>query len=54
MKRVVLVPEKIAAYNLQHRAIFDALRARDTQAAWDAITVHLETARQDLIGAEGR
>jgi DNA-binding FadR family transcriptional regulator len=53
MKTVVLVPEKIAAYNLQHRAIFDALRARDTQAAWDAITAHLETARQDLIGAEG-
>ena len=53
MKTVILVPEKIAAYNLQHRAIFDALRARDTQAAWDAITAHLETARQDLIGAEG-
>lgn len=53
MKRVILVPEKIAAYNRQHRAIFDALRARDTQAAVDAITAHLETARQDLIGAEG-
>jgi DNA-binding FadR family transcriptional regulator len=51
MKRLILVPEKIAAYNAQHRAIFDALRARDAQAAVDAITGHLETARQDLIGA---
>lgn len=51
MKRLILVPEKIAAYNAQHRAIFDALCARDAQAAVDAITGHLETARQDLIGA---
>jgi DNA-binding FadR family transcriptional regulator len=53
MKTVILVPGKIAAYNLQHRTIFDALRARDAQAAWDAMTAHLETARQDLIGAQG-
>lgn len=53
MKRVILIPEKIAAYNAQHRAIFDALCARDTQAAVDAVAAHLETARQDLIGAGG-
>jgi DNA-binding FadR family transcriptional regulator len=52
MKRVILSPEKIRAYNKQHRAIFDALRTRDVAGAVDQITRHLETARQDLIGAE--
>lgn len=53
MKQVILTPAKIAAYNVQHRTIFDALSHRDVQAAVDAITAHLETARQDLIGAQG-
>jgi GntR family transcriptional repressor for pyruvate dehydrogenase complex len=52
MKRVILTPAKIAAYNVQHREIFDALSHRDSQGAVDAIAAHLETARQDLIGAE--
>jgi DNA-binding FadR family transcriptional regulator len=52
MKRVILTPAKIAAYNVQHREIFDALSHRDSHGAVEAITAHLETARQDLIGAE--
>lgn len=52
MKRVILSPDKIRSYNEQHRAIFHALRDRDVAAAVDQITRHLETARQDLIGAE--
>lgn len=51
MKRVILTPAKIAAYNVQHREIFDALSHRDVPGAVDAISAHLETARQDLIGA---
>jgi DNA-binding FadR family transcriptional regulator len=52
MKRVILSPAKIRSYNEQHRAIYHALRNRDVAAAVDRITKHLETARQDLLGAE--
>ncbi len=52
MKKLILLPEKIASYNRQHRAIFEALERRDGQAAADLISRHLEEARQDLIGAD--
>ena len=51
MKKLILLPEKVASYNKQHRAILDALQRRDGQAAADMIARHLEQARQDLIGA---
>ncbi|HEY7764927.1 MAG TPA: FadR/GntR family transcriptional regulator [Aestuariivirgaceae bacterium] len=54
MKRVILSVEKIGAYNEQHRAIFQALCNRDVAAAVEQITRHLETARQDLLGAEDK
>jgi DNA-binding FadR family transcriptional regulator len=54
MKRVILSAEKIRFYNQQHRAIYNALRDRDVAAAIEEITKHLETARQDLLGAEER
>jgi DNA-binding GntR family transcriptional regulator len=54
MKRVILSAEKIRAYNDQHRAIFQALCNRDVAGAVDQITRHLETARQDLLGAEDK
>jgi DNA-binding GntR family transcriptional regulator len=54
MKRVILSAEKIGAYNDQHRAIFQALCNRDVAGAVDQITRHLETARQDLLGAEDK
>jgi DNA-binding FadR family transcriptional regulator len=52
MKTLILSPEKIAAYNNQHRAIFEALRQRDVPGAADLVSRHLEQARQDLIGAD--
>jgi DNA-binding FadR family transcriptional regulator len=52
MKQIILTREKIDLYNVQHRAIFDALRQRDPQGASEQINRHLETARQDLVGAD--
>ncbi len=52
MKQLILSAEKIAVYNSQHRAIFEALRQRDGQGAVEQINRHLELARQDLIGAD--
>ncbi len=51
MKEKILTPEVIAAYNRQHRAIYDALHTRDAQGAFALITEHLEKARQDLVRA---
>ncbi|MDA0218959.1 MAG: FadR/GntR family transcriptional regulator [Proteobacteria bacterium] len=48
MKDKVLTPESIAAYNLQHRAIYDALRARDADTAVDLVRDHLIAARNQL------
>ncbi|MEM7428263.1 MAG: FadR/GntR family transcriptional regulator [Pseudomonadota bacterium] len=52
MRRTILTPEQIDLYNQQHRAIYKALCERDLKAASGGIEAHLETARQDLIGAE--
>ena len=52
MKQIILVNEKISVYNQQHRAIFEALKMRDPATAADLISKHLETARQDLVGAD--
>jgi DNA-binding FadR family transcriptional regulator len=52
MKQIILVKEKIDIYNLQHRAIYEALKMRDHATATDLISRHLETARQDLVGAD--
>ncbi len=51
MKEKILTPDVIAAYNRQHRGIFDALHARDAQGAYTLITEHLEKARDDLVRA---
>jgi DNA-binding FadR family transcriptional regulator len=51
MKEKILTPEVIAAYNRQHRSIFDALNERDAQRAYTLITEHLEQARDDLVKA---
>jgi DNA-binding FadR family transcriptional regulator len=51
MREKILTPEVIADYNLQHRAIFDALNERDAQRAQALITEHLEKAREDLVKA---
>jgi len=52
MKQIILSNEKMAIYNQQHRAIVEALQQRDVQGAVDQISRHLETARQDLLGAD--
>ena len=52
MKKLILTSDKIALYNAQHRAIFDAVSHRDTQAAVEQVTRHLEMAHHDLLGAD--
>ena len=52
MKDTILSPERIRQYNEQHRALYEAVRSRDTDAAVQLITAHLERARRDLLGAE--
>lgn len=51
MKEKILTPDVIAAYNRQHRGIFNALNERDAQGAYALITEHLEKARDDLLRA---
>ena len=51
MKEKILTPEVVAAYNQQHRDIFNALNERDAQGAYALITEHLEKAREDLVKA---
>ncbi len=49
MKDKILTRDRIAAYNRQHRALFDALLSRDAEAAVRIITGHLGDARRDLL-----
>jgi DNA-binding FadR family transcriptional regulator len=49
-KDKILTADRIAEYNAQHRALFAAIESRDTQAAVDIMTRHLEKARSDLLG----
>jgi GntR family uxuAB operon transcriptional repressor len=49
-KDKILTPDRIIAYNKQHRALFKAIESRDTQEAADIMTSHLEKAREDLLG----
>ena len=52
MKEKILSPRQIAAYNRQHKAIFEALCKRDGTRVSELLIEHLEKARGDLIGAE--
>ena len=49
MKDKILTPARIAAYNRQHRALYEALLSRDVETAVRIITEHLEDARRDLL-----
>jgi DNA-binding FadR family transcriptional regulator len=51
MKEKILTPTRIREYNAQHRALYEALRSRDVDAAVGCILSHLEKARRDLVGA---
>ena len=50
MKDKVLTPERIAEYNAQHAALYEAIRTRDIEAAVAIVTNHLHYARRQLIG----
>lgn len=50
MKRKVLSAEAIHIYNRQHRALVEAIRQRDVEAAVSVVVEHLAKARQDLVG----
>jgi DNA-binding FadR family transcriptional regulator len=52
MKDKILSSEQMAAYNVQHRAIFMGIKTRDAKGASGMVRDHLEKARQDLVGAE--
>lgn len=52
VKDKVLTPSRIAEYNAGHRAIFEAIQARDTEVAVELINRHLAEARRDLVGAQ--
>jgi len=49
-KNNILTPEKIRAYNAEHRALLEAIRQRDHIRAAEIIKTHLKQAKQDLIG----
>jgi DNA-binding FadR family transcriptional regulator len=48
----VLKPPRIAAYNGEHRALVEAISARDGERAVEIIQRHLQAARRDLLGAQ--
>ena len=51
MKDKVLTPGRIAEYNQQHGALYEAIRTRDIEAAVAIVTNHLHYARRQLMGA---
>jgi DNA-binding GntR family transcriptional regulator len=50
MKDKVLTPQRIAEYNQQHLALYEAIRTRDTETAVAIVTNHLHYARRQLMG----
>ena len=48
----VLTPERIAAYNAEHRSLVEAISARDSERAVAIIQHHLQAARHDLLGVQ--
>ncbi|MEL7470048.1 MAG: FadR/GntR family transcriptional regulator [Pseudomonadota bacterium] len=51
MRTLTLNPAIITKYNRQHRAIVNAIRSRDAEAAAQAMRDHLDTARRSLVEA---
>jgi DNA-binding FadR family transcriptional regulator len=51
LKRTSLTPERRREYEEQHRAIVDALRDRDAEAACDLLVAHLRQIQHNLFGA---
>ena len=51
MKDQILKPAQIAIYNTQHRQMYEAIFSRDIDEAARVTVEHLDTARNDLLGA---
>jgi DNA-binding FadR family transcriptional regulator len=51
MKSKVLTPQRIAEYNEEHLALYEAIRSRDIEAAVAIVTNHLHSAKRQLTGA---
>jgi len=51
MKSKILTPERITEYNEQHLSLYEAIRARDIEAAVAIVTNHLHYARRQLMGS---
>ncbi len=49
MKSKLLTPERMDYYNRQHRALYEAISARDTQRAVKLIKDHLYGVQDDLL-----
>lgn len=54
MKQLILSPTQIRSYNEHHAEMLEGIRVRDTSRAIDAVNLHMELARRDLVGAEDR
>jgi len=52
MKSKLLTPERINYYNRQHRALYEAIAARDTPTAVKMIKDHLYGVHDDLLDTE--
>ena len=52
MKAKLLTPERIDYYNRQHRAMYEAIAARDTAGAVNMIKEHLYGVQDDLLEIE--
>jgi len=49
LKDRIVTPERRLEYQLEHRAIVEALKARDAERARDSILIHLQHARRNLF-----
>ena len=49
IKDKVLTPERVRSYNREHRALFEAIRTRNAEAALAIVSAHLQSARGDLL-----
>lgn len=54
LKDRIVTPERRIKYQEEHRAIVEALKARDAERARQAILTHLEHARRNLFNSGGR
>jgi GntR family uxuAB operon transcriptional repressor len=54
VKDKVLTPARIAAYNRQHRALFESIAGRHAESAIELINRHLAEAKSDLIGVQSK